>query len=386
MAVTPCIKLKPTLLHYLSDHVVGDITKWETNLVTGDFLLEHDAFSMLALEQAWTMSIFELESCGRPLVALHPGIVSVCLVPGLGDLELWPPKRKPRTKRPIDRTSKASGSGLASATAPLPSAEFESFGNALEDVQSDGCCSEGEQELASNLDLEEIFGIDSLLLRAEALQHLGDDLLQSSGELAQAAADQVGDVAPEDTEQEAPEQTMPLPAGSSVAPPGFVEEDKQPLGCTTEVLASSSLEERTPARAIHTVGTPRGLVGTAACSVVTPHGRISYYAGKCMFEAVCFRHKACKLSRTSNGTKPKNDCIYGGRPLGMMMKWLSLENVSSKSEHWQKDDWLVWSHGDRSACRAELARLPGALELFDCERRLSPGETEEPTTMKGLVR
>eukprot|EP00971_Amphidinium_carterae_P352547 6492647-Amphidinium_carterae.1 len=67
------------------------------------------------------------------------------------------------------------------------------------------------------------------------------------------------------------------------------------------------------------------------------------------------------------------------------MKWLSLESVSSKEEHWQKEHWFMWTHESRRACRTELGKLPGAQELLNCERPLSPGESEEPTTMKGLV-
>eukprot|EP00971_Amphidinium_carterae_P341798 6480794-Amphidinium_carterae.2 len=257
---------------------------------------------------AWVVSILEVESSGRPLVALHPGIVSVCLVPGLGDLHVWPPKRKPRAKKRTKRTTtkptQRSSAASSSDAVPLPQSDDE-----LEDEQSDGDRTEcEEEELASNMDLEEIFGIDSLLLRAEALQHLGDDLLLTSAEVEHPAGDQVGDTVANDLQQPTPQETMPLPAASSVQPNALVEDEKQPLVCTAQPSASSNLEESTSANRRVTVGTPRGLVGTAAASVWTPNGRISYYAGKSMFEAVCSRHKNCKLSRTSNGTKQKNDC------------------------------------------------------------------------------
>eukprot|EP00971_Amphidinium_carterae_P079043 1563866-Amphidinium_carterae.1 len=60
-----------------------------------------------------------------------------------------------------------------------------------------------------------------------------------------------------------------------------------------------------------------------------------------------------------------------------MYAWLLVgESFTNKDDHWAKYNWP--DHAARGAARAELAKIEGSEDLFQHERALRPGETDEP--------
>eukprot|EP00971_Amphidinium_carterae_P344484 6484906-Amphidinium_carterae.1 len=118
-----------------------------------------------------------------------------------------------------------------------------------------------------------------------------------------------------------------------------------------------------------------------------PGGRISFYMSNNLFEASCNNphHGRCVLSRGKDGRKGKAGKRFGGRPLGMMMKWLA-DGASHdmKASHWDKSNWN-WSQEQRLEARRALAQISGGQQLLDQERELVAGESEEPPTFLGMV-
>ena len=124
---------------------------------------------------------------------------------------------------------------------------------------------------------------------------------------------------------------------------------------------------------------PRG----AAAQVISAHvpgGRISWYASKNAFEAVCSnrRHGKCVMTRTAAGSAGSSTTpSVGGRPCGFLAAWLAnSEHTVTKASHWGIDCQL--SPLDvRAAARERLKALPNGTELLSMERPTSAGEPEE---------
>ena len=70
---------------------------------------------------------------------------------------------------------------------------------------------------------------------------------------------------------------------------------------------------------------------------------MSFYS-KGVFEAVCKNklHGSCVASRTvSKIVDPELGRPRGGRPLGVLAAWLSKHGCSSKSEHWDVENFTA---------------------------------------------
>ena len=75
-----------------------------------------------------------------------------------------------------------------------------------------------------------------------------------------------------------------------------------------------------------------------------------------------------------------------GRPLGLLMLWLSLAKDwpdSHSARHCKIKLGSPEFHGQRVAARARLRQIPGSGPLFDAERPLRAGEDEAPMTVPG---
>ena len=129
----------------------------------------------------------------------------------------------------------------------------------------------------------------------------------------------------------------------------------------------------------------RGPTRMADATITVEGGRISYYANKSTFEAVCGNHLhgRCVLSRTSRGRAGRGSRA-AGRPLAFLLCWLNLHECPSKSDHWEKTTW-AFSHAERLAARNQLMETPGGPALAAFERPTRPDEGEEPEGLDGLL-
>ena len=107
-----------------------------------------------------------------------------------------------------------------------------------------------------------------------------------------------------------------------------------------------------------------GIPMPAQVNAYVPGGEIRYYATKDQFVAYCCNkcHGKCELTRGAKKTSKAK-----GRPLALMMVWLSKHYCATKSDHWK--DWP--SYADRVQARSELLLLAEthswAADLLKCE-------------------
>lgn len=127
--------------------------------------------------------------------------------------------------------------------------------------------------------------------------------------------------------------------------------------------------------------------GHGQAIVVFPFGRISYYASKHAFEAVCMipEHGKCVLTRTSRARSGTEDHAIpkGGRPVGLLAAWLRrADQCHTKDEHWTPE-LLRSLHADRLAGREFVRAAQTGEELLSLERPRKEGEPEEPESLEG---
>jgi hypothetical protein len=175
--------------------------------------------------------------------------------------------------------------------------------------------------------------------------------------------DEVGDIAP-----------APVPAASSAgvhvpamdAPSHDVPPPLPPSG-SSSIAHPTWGESRNP----------------AAFVVFVKGGKVSFYRGKTIAEAVCRcpAHGKCVLTRTLNpSAAPAKEAQ--GRPLGLLAGWLAKgDSCLTKEAHWAQD--AMPTLAERQAAREALQHLgtPDADGLLASERPLRPGETDEPVLM-----
>eukprot|EP00971_Amphidinium_carterae_P101794 2014786-Amphidinium_carterae.4 len=141
---------------------------------------------------------------------------------------------------------------------------------------------------------------------------------------------------------------------------------------TQTAMASSSMASRT-----HVC---LGREHAEAIMEIHPHGRIAWHSSKQSFEATCWKHKRCIMTRASfKGAKAH------GRPLGFLMAWLQM-TVDDPALHRDKDYLRGVLQADcRRSARRVLSDMAGSATLLSKERPLEEGEAEEPDNLKGLL-
>ena len=124
---------------------------------------------------------------------------------------------------------------------------------------------------------------------------------------------------------------------------------------------------------------PRGGHARGVADVVfeMPQGRISFYDRYKRFEATCYKHELCRLTRQAN-ENPNH--AAQGRPLGLLWAWLNMsEDLNDVSEHINVWVLMLLDYERRLAARLELRTFPNAEALFDAERPAREGEDEPHT-------
>jgi hypothetical protein len=112
---------------------------------------------------------------------------------------------------------------------------------------------------------------------------------------------------------------------------------------------------------------------TAHLSCVVPGGKITIDLTKNIAEAVCGNpaHGKCVLTRSLSASE--NVRRYGqGRPLGLLMGWLSKGRVAAtKADHWLPGAFPT--QAERHQGREALAHIPVGLQMLGCEREKRAG-------------
>lgn len=131
-------------------------------------------------------------------------------------------------------------------------------------------------------------------------------------------------------------------------------------------------------------GVVRGGVGEIV--VVTKWGKVTYYAHDERFEAVCKFHqeeaggtmRRCRLTRTTRANPRRR---AQGRPLGLMLAWLTDEGLRppTKEEHVSSMHvGTAYSASRRKHWRGVLKGLENGLALLSKERPLGADSDPEP--------
>eukprot|EP00971_Amphidinium_carterae_P174033 3449492-Amphidinium_carterae.4 len=363
------------------------------------FCDEWHAWKDLDLQQAWTLSYYILESSERGLEKLCPKYVSVVAYKQLQELHLWPTKRKPSKRK----TRPASAGNMSSVVHPVPVDEVsdesldeeEEGGNELLELEENAA--EDEEDNNSEDDcLEDLLwrtaemAEETPKLQSEAdegareasstmrdgLEHPAFEAAHVEASLAttMAACIDVGNGARSSTDQ-APNIALGPEVPCMGAEDGV--SGSQPAACIAEPAS-----QRSPQRDLGR----KGPSDKATATLEVEGGRISYYAKKESFEAVCKNkaHSKCVLTRTAKGRRRKGrDGLYGGRPVAFMTLWLSRHECATKQEHWSTEqNMFTWT--ERHACRELLGVMPDAQALMCYEREPEPNEGSEPKDLFGM--
>lgn len=296
---------------------------------TDEVLTLHKAFVKFSGYGALSLTWYALEDTARAIGTLVADTVPLKAWRRGGDpTNFYPPPKSKRVARYPAKRARAEGdSGDGGGEISLA----EAAGNEAEE----GAEQEDEVELSDAEDapgdlenyLEEVMG--DMLQPFDAVVEGADQLV---------AAEQA--VVPEGASAQG--EPPPPPAPRPSAPPG---EEARPRGRGAE-------------------------------TVVFPWGKITYYASKRSFEAICRNpaHGKCVLTRSAKGRKAEP---LGGRPLGFMAAWLQQGHVASKEAHWSPEV-LHSSLAARVAGRNFVKAASQELDLLSYERpRADAGEDSE---------
>ena len=112
-----------------------------------------------------------------------------------------------------------------------------------------------------------------------------------------------------------------LPLGHGVAVPA-TPEPAEPLGVPLDTAQADAAPDAVPRRR----GASRVGAADALAVVFMQGGRIAYHLSKDAFEATCYQHPNCNLSRTAKARRSG----AGGRPCGLLATWLADESCATK--------------------------------------------------------
>eukprot|EP00971_Amphidinium_carterae_P036827 724125-Amphidinium_carterae.1 len=281
--------------------------------------------SILSPDSEWEMLFWQLEDSLRPIPAMTPGIL--CAKQSSQPKHLWPPRRKPYTRKPKPVGTLAMSVAVTDADGDLV-------------VEQD------------DVEAETFFDEDMAETHVDAMDEL--EMSSPTGELLERAL-----VA------HALEPAVEPTRGSKRKP-------------ETDTVPAATRHQRHPVQPAQ-----RLLVGSAESYVQHAHGRVAFYENKRLFQATCSAHPRCTLSRTANGKfiGSGSTSVSTGRPLGLIGAWLAeAANHSTKEQHVACTEGLRNSVQKRLDGRTALASLEGAVELFACERARGDDEPEEASS------
>ena len=341
---------------------------------------------------SWELQWWAIDVSERPIPVVSPKVVCVEAMEG-PSLSIWPPQPSKRTRRmrtgtwtsthqPDPRTSASSAASAPSSSAvAIAEPEHENvhdWGDVAADELLDGDDDDDAEQDMIFPDEENDDHATNLLARAAELDTCDADTLLVELSSANAAGGLPSHVPDADT-------MIHEAAVAAVAEPDPGQgDDLRIAGSSVAVPHAGASNEPVSEPAVAARQRPLRLnIGVAEAVVEMVEGRISYYAGKSGFEAVC-RNPAhgpgrCVLFRTAklskSGGRPTR-----GRPLGFLMCWLRNNHVPTKALHHASEN-MQFSHESRCKCREELS----GQRLLGFERARLEGEDAEPLTLQGYV-
>eukprot|EP00971_Amphidinium_carterae_P144133 2856253-Amphidinium_carterae.1 len=332
---------------------------------TCQFQTIYEAMKQIDVDQVWEVSYLIVLELEAPLASFRPN--AVLCKRHRGPEQIWPMASK--RKEPNDKMSNAAVSqslaasggwgAVAAAAAPTTVAA-----TSVSVVHSEGDeLDESTQEIPPSPLEDEV--------DESMLDRLLSEILADAEEVVEIPeALEVADVHAAHVPVDIAEGLASSSDGAVVVP-------------NTEESGASSI--RVAANAII-----RGPMFPAeAVCFVGSLGVIRYYASKDAFECRCSKHRGCVLTRTAKSKRKAGNtsAASGGRPLGMMVAWLKLqETCTNKDAHWNRETWkTTFTYEHRVACREELQTLVGSAELLACERPAGPAEGLEPLALDGML-
>ena len=284
---------------------------------------------------------------------------------------LWPRPQKTRQRPRRAATEEQQA-------VPVPPREDEGDG-AEQDAVSDEVSGQEEEE-------EEVTDNSDLLEQAAAMNYLfaSDTTATRSRKRPRSEEEDTGGaVAVSDQPLLEPgaasSSSVPF-AGEAVAT-ALPEDNTQAAGDAGMAVAVAAAEADVDAAPGPRRGGPRGGVTEALATSYVTGGRISYYLSKDAFEAVCYKHTNCNLSRTAKTKRGGR----GGRPCGLLATWLADDSAHSKAEHKAPERLRGYTLAQRREKRAALAATPSGQALLAHERPKASGELSEPEELLGYL-
>jgi hypothetical protein len=338
----------------------------------------------------WSVDWYQLESSELVVGRICPDLISVVrLKPGVEPTQFWPRHRAKRVSAAGAKCAKGasaspcsgadSGAVVASSTgeplAPLPGSAGDD-GDLVEAAAGvDHFDDEGEESggLEGAAALVDVVWDDFF-------QHVGFDGDGGDLDAPVDAAGSDGLSGPSG----APSTTSVGGVGAAGLPGGSGSGEGGGHDGGPPAPPDPPPPPEPPAKRLRGMGPPRVVIG-ADCRLEVRGGVISYYSSKNTFEAKCNNpaHGSCVLSRKgSSASSSSTASIKGGRPLGILMAWLSVNDCATKEEHWQREN-LYRPLLERQFERYEAMCMPGGLELAAFERDKLPGEDSEPEDLTG---
>ena len=272
-----------------------------------EYLVEHEALMRLVLAdgETWRLRWWRLLDSSTPVLSVVPHTVPLQPLGDDAGLQVWPVPELQRAgaKRRKQQPSKSSSGEEANET---------------EDGEDD--------ELSGG----EIGLHEQALLRAEAVQ----ELTVAIPRIKRAARDarQLGQASSAHEER-------PVADEESVKSGADEEHIVDQPGAAVEVedIPRQDLEAADPAPPIPVppvARVPFMREPPAASVTIEDKGSIAFHESKEGFEARCWRHRGCVMSRTA---KERRGRPGQGRPLGLLAAWvMCADDASSKAQHTDK--------------------------------------------------
>eukprot|EP00971_Amphidinium_carterae_P350363 6491504-Amphidinium_carterae.1 len=341
-------------LMYFSPYRPTFQTMWRSTRASGCFQLEHNALALVDKRKTWQLHWWQVADFSTQVLSVSLEIVAAVHVSG--GSSIWPPRRYGKAKR----------------FASNPAAEKQAL--PLYDGEAADACGNSEGEPDDELepgDADQDADTNILDLLANMLEEASDggadeqDLQETIDEIPTTTATTTAAAATTET----PHIEVPVEFGEG-----------DPHAASSEVVVPQPppIPPRTLSAGPRTQSLAR---------VVLEHGEINFYMSKNCFQATCYRHGGCVLTRTCQASRTADS--GAGRPVGFLVAWLKWgAECDSKAAHWDRDQWQAkLSHEVRLAGREDVNAEPSGDAMIAFERPVKPCDVEgEPSSLRGLLK
>eukprot|EP00971_Amphidinium_carterae_P351486 6492137-Amphidinium_carterae.2 len=326
----------------------------------GSYLLEHQAFSLVDRKKTWSLHWWQVVRTSTVVLSVMPERIAIVRLAG-GKPGLWPVLTLGRVRPLPAPTPSMEDEGMP----PIDDGEVDDHAADAEEVAGESGDEAEAPDEASHPDLLDLLAevIEANAL-AEHDQAEGDGVVLSAPSVTRVAdtittARTRNDDDMAGLEEEGGVAGLPGSSTDVVAPPHVA------LAPDTQAARSKSM-----------------------CRItVGEHGELNYYFSKGSFQATCYKHAGCVLSRTSNPAKSGSN--GAGRPVGFLAAWLLLgASCADKADHWNRAKWeSALTHPVRVAARNDVLAKPMGEDLCAYERASTTFDVDgEPASLVGLLR